>query len=68
MDFQIDQIHTLLVLSHVRSRGRRWDPVKPVKAPQYFNTDRSKAVPLVCSLLLLIFAVRIYTLVYLLCE
>ena len=21
-----------------------WDPVKPVKAPQYFNTDRSKAV------------------------
>ena len=34
----------LYVLSHDRNRGRGWVPVKPVKAPQYFNTDRSKAV------------------------
>ena len=34
----------LYVLSHDRSWGRGWVPVKPVWAPQYFYTDRSKAV------------------------
>ena len=34
----------LYVLSHDRSRGRGLVPVKPVLTPQYFNTDRSKAV------------------------
>ena len=38
------QTEQLYVLSHDRSRGRGWDPVIPVEAPQYFNTDRSKAV------------------------
>ena len=33
-----------LYLSYKRSWGRGWVPVKPVKAPQYFYTDRSKAV------------------------
>ena len=40
----------------------------PLQDPQYFNTDRSKAVPFCDSLLLLFLAVRIYTLVHLLCE
>ena len=34
----------LYVLSHDRSRGRGWVPVNPVKAPEYFNTDRSNVV------------------------
>ena len=38
---QTDQLY---VLSHDRSGGRGWVPVKPVYASQYFNTDRSKAV------------------------
>ena len=33
-----------LFLSYNKSWGRGWEPVKPVVAPQYFYTDRSKAV------------------------
>ena len=41
------QTEQLYVLSHDRSQGRGWVPVKPGLDPphhSYFNTDRSKAV------------------------
>ena len=45
--------------------GRGWAPVGPVWDPQYFYTERSKAVLLLWFLTVL--AVCVYTLVHLLC-
>ena len=55
----------LYVLSHDRSWGRGWAPFKTGLSPQYFYTDRSKAVLLLWFLTVL--AVCVYTLVQLLC-
>ena len=56
------------VLSHDRSRGRGWVPVNPVKAPSILILTVPRRYICCGSLLLLVLAVRIYTLVHLLCE
>ena len=55
--------YNLQIWTQTQMRG--WAPVKPVQAPQYFYTDRSKAVLLLWFLTVL--TVCIYTLVQLLC-
>ena len=64
---------TVPIIHYSWSYNRSWDPVKPALAPPppppqyFFNTDVPRRYVCCGSLLLLVLAVRIYTLVQLLC-
>ena len=56
------------VMKHSRTLGRGWNPVKAVSAPSVLILTVPKRYFCCGSLLLLVLAVRVYTLVHLLCE